>query len=326
MAVSQLVFVGTGVSTGIPVLGHILGQPSPNPDGCCCEQAIQETSKDRRNNVCALIRYRPQDAAAEQPPREILIDCGKTFRDAAIRVLRPLGVKRVDAILITHDHADAAGGLDDFRDLQTFEKDEASTSLVVKHKPPTFLTAKTLEVLRQQVSYIVEASQSREPLARRVTCLDFRTVGDDPGVVHPPFDAAGLLVQPVPLYHGGDYRALGFVFGERERVAYLSDMDRMSEVQAEVLVSRQVDVLVADCIQGPGRHHFSHTCFDQAWDLVTRFRPRRTYFVGMYCDLSHERGNRLCAERLAAHREADPSTRVESVELAYDGLVIDVRL
>ena len=48
----------------------------------------------------------------------ILIDLGKTFRDAVITVLLPLHVRLVDAILLTHDHADAMGGLDDVRDLQ----------------------------------------------------------------------------------------------------------------------------------------------------------------------------------------------------------------
>ena len=104
----ELIFVGTGVSTALPVLGHL--------DGSCpvCMDALHnEKGPNRRNNVSILIRV----AKTQQ---NILIDCGKTFRSAFLRSLAPLKVSRIDSLLLTHDHADAIDGLDDLRDLQPF--------------------------------------------------------------------------------------------------------------------------------------------------------------------------------------------------------------
>jgi ribonuclease BN (tRNA processing enzyme) len=160
---------------------------------CACRDALQNAnSPNRRNNVSLLVqewRTRPSprpedeeeaaasasDAAGDAsggsgkyraPPRDlitpgwhcnVLIDCGKTFRDAYFRTLAPLGVEHLDALLLTHEHADAIFGLDELRDLMPM--DECGLHYVSRLGLPTYVSAFTLNSMRRSFGYIVDASR-----------------------------------------------------------------------------------------------------------------------------------------------------------------------
>lgn len=138
----ELIFVGTGVSCAIPVIGHIGSRMN-----CCCEDAARNAlSPNRRNNVSLLFSLfknfstlsnpvsapKGGDTVGEEKPNgsttlkvnaepewRILIDCGKTFRNAYFRVLASRGIRYVDALLITHGHADAMNGIEELCDVHT---------------------------------------------------------------------------------------------------------------------------------------------------------------------------------------------------------------
>ena len=113
---SRIALVGSGNSTGVPWLHCVLHQASRC--AVCADCLARPTSRNIRNNVSALVTFQPQAAGGRT--RHILIDCGKTFRAAALGgvagALRG-GLPRIDALLLTHGHADAMGGLDDLRDV-----------------------------------------------------------------------------------------------------------------------------------------------------------------------------------------------------------------
>ena len=115
-----LIFTGTGCSSGLPLTGCTLGQEWA-PKGCqACGPALRHGRSDPnwRGNVGALLRFK--DAAGRL--RLVQIDCGKTYREVtAMRVYKQHGVKAIDALLLTHDHADAIGGLDELRSLQPYD-------------------------------------------------------------------------------------------------------------------------------------------------------------------------------------------------------------
>jgi phosphoribosyl 1,2-cyclic phosphodiesterase len=78
----------------------------------CSEALENEHSRNRRLNTSILIRFASsQDGLA----KNILVDCGKTFYESARRFLVPLDVHTLDAVLLTHGHADAVLGMDDLR-------------------------------------------------------------------------------------------------------------------------------------------------------------------------------------------------------------------
>eukprot|EP00667_Euglena_gracilis_P012980 EG_transcript_13351 len=313
---SRLVFLGTGVSTAIPSLAHLLeveGQPCS-----VCRLACDPNSRNRRNNVSLLIRYA---APAAEELSNIIVDVGKTFRDAAVQHLVPLGVSALHAILLTHDHADAMGGMDDSRDLQPFHR-SVDNQFMAKRKLPTYMTAQAFKVFQSSFPYIVEASKVEGWLPRRVAQLDFRLLPADPTQPPHSFEVEGLEVTALPVFHGGDYVCLGFAFGAATRVLYLSDVSKVPDATQSYLATQRFDLLVLDCLHSAGRTHFSHFCLDDAWAFTVQLRPRRAYYVGMFCDQEHDATNALLAERLKAL--ADP--RIESVQLAYDGLSLEVDL
>ena len=86
----ELVFMGTGTSHGVPMIG------------CSCETCLSDDPRDNRTNASLLIRYGGKD---------ILIDCGRDFRIQAIRE----GLRKVDRVLLTHTHFDHIAGIDDLR-------------------------------------------------------------------------------------------------------------------------------------------------------------------------------------------------------------------
>lgn len=134
----ELIFVGTGVSCAIPVIGHV-GSFSH----CCCEEAASDVrSVNRRNNVSLLFSlchgFSSQTGNEEEKKRvtveedegshemekeevlwRILIDCGKTFRNSYFRVLATRGIRYVDALFITHGHADAMNGIEGLCEVHT---------------------------------------------------------------------------------------------------------------------------------------------------------------------------------------------------------------
>jgi phosphoribosyl 1,2-cyclic phosphodiesterase len=200
-----LTIVGSGVSTGIPVIGHL-------NRGCACEDAVTNPNgPNNRNNISLLVTLprndlptlpeneRPAAAAgtapssnaepvdeAKQPQKSggpsharftvdqagnyihgkpvahILIDCGKTFRDAYFKVMVRWNIRVVDTLLITHGHADAIAGLDDLRDLQTMHM-ISTGDWVVDSFIPTYLTTTTMETLQRAVDYIVRNSVESGP-------------------------------------------------------------------------------------------------------------------------------------------------------------------
>ncbi|GAB1373534.1 hypothetical protein MASR1M46_04140 [Bacteroidales bacterium] len=87
---ARLSFLGTGTSQGVPVIG------------CDCKVCKSENSKDKRLRSSVLIEYLGF---------KILIDAGPDFRQQLLRVQ----IKNLDAILLTHEHKDHTGGLDDVR-------------------------------------------------------------------------------------------------------------------------------------------------------------------------------------------------------------------
>jgi phosphoribosyl 1,2-cyclic phosphate phosphodiesterase len=116
-----------------------------------------------------------------------------------------------------------------------------------------------------------------------------------------PFSVNGVRVIPVPLWHG-DAPILGFRFGA---FAYLTDCNRLDDTAWELVEG--VDTLVIDALRD--KPHTTHFTVDEALEVIGRLTPRRAYMTHM----SHDLGHAATSARLPA-----------GVELAYDGLVLDV--
>ena len=112
----RVVFLGTGCSTAIPRIPHVLRK-----DVNCevCKLAHRDPlSKERRNNVSIALAFRP---TADQEPVCMVVDAGKTFREATMRFFPAHGLTGIHLLFLTHGHADAIFGLDDLREFQVCE-------------------------------------------------------------------------------------------------------------------------------------------------------------------------------------------------------------
>ena len=210
MAVDSSFFslLGTGSSASVPWL-HCVISPATSCETCkealsnpvrkcvfdspqynSCQQCLPalQGSKNRRNNPSAVLSHVNRDGRRVN----IMIDCGKTFRDTVVKSFPPLGIDHLDAVLLTHGHADAFMGLDDLRDVSL------SKPLSVYTSRPCF------DVVARAFSYLVTKPTTK---GLHVATLNWHII--EPWV---PFEVEGVIVLPIPLVHGPPEPMLGFEF------------------------------------------------------------------------------------------------------------------
>ena len=238
----KVTFLGTGTSTGVPEIG------------CSCAVCQSNDPRDNRLRASVLV---------ETDGKRILIDCGPDFRQQMIRSR----IYQLDGILLTHEHYDHVGGLDDLR---------------------PYCRQGAVAIYAE--SDVVEAIETRIPYVFRahpypgVPRLALHTISLE------PFEVAGVLVQPIRVMHGR-LPILGFRIGN---FAYLTDILTLPETEVPKL--QGVEVLVLDALREA--EHPSHESVPQALALIDRLQPKQAYLTHM----SHRIGLHAVAEQsLPAH-------------------------
>lgn len=233
----RIVFLGTGTSTGIPEIG------------CQCEVCTSRDPRDRRLRASILV---------ETGGKRILIDCGPDFRWQVITNK----IYHLDAVLVTHEHYDHVGGLDDLR---------------------PFCREKGVDIYAEE--NVAEAIKTRIPYAFRehkypgVPNLALHTIDTR------PFTAAGVTVIPIRVMHA-KLPILGFRIG---KMAYLTDLKSLPYEEYAKL--ENLDVLIIDALR-KGEHP-SHASLDEALAVVREIRPRDAYLIHM----SHRIGLHAVVEK-----------------------------
>ncbi len=236
----RITVLGSGTSVGVPTIG------------CHCKVCLSEDPRDKRLRPSILIRYED---------RAVLVDTTPDLRTQALRA----GLERLDAILLTHAHADHILGLDDVRPFNYTRKDPI----------PLYGSAETLGDVQRRFDYIFNgaASQSSRP---RLECRAF----DESG-----FELYGLPFEPVRMHHGNG-EVWGFRFG---RAAYLTDHSDIPEEPLRKLEG--LDVLFLDALRH--KPHPTHSTVERSLAYVERLKPRRTFFTHICHDLGHARAESL---------------------------------
>lgn len=258
----KLTFLGTGTSQGVPVIG------------CDCEVCRSEAHHDKRLRTSAMLEW--QD-------KRIIIDAGPDFRYQMLRE----GVRHIDAILLTHEHKDHTGGIDDVRAFNFVDYPKAI------HTTHIFGNEPTITAIKRDFHYAFAKDKYRG-----VPEIELHTFDTDHS-----FTIAGLEVQPIVGDHSDRFRSIGFRFGS---LAYLTDMNYIAS--EEIAKLDGVNTLVINALRW--EKHSSHFSVDEAVEIIKRIVPKRAYLTHM----SH---------RIGLHSELE--TRLpQGIYPAYDGLKIDI--
>lgn len=259
----KLTILGSGTSTGVPQLR------------CDCRVCRSTDPLDNRLRCSALL---------ETGGKQILIDCGPDFREQMLRYHRE---GNLDALLLTHQHYDHVGGVDDLRPYCYYNREPRDF--------PVYCTQAVADALRASIPYSFATEKYPGVPTYELHIIEpFR-----------PFTAAGVEVLPVPATHSIDYHlpVTGFRFGD---LAYLTDVKTIAPEAVEAL--RGVKVLVVNALRV--EPHRSHMSLSEALGLVREIAPERAYLT----HISHG---------LGLHKEVS-ETLPQGVFLAYDGLEITI--
>ncbi|KAK7303062.1 hypothetical protein RJT34_13961 [Clitoria ternatea] len=306
---SALIFLGTGCSSMVPNVMCLI-QPSDPPCSVCVQSMSlpPDRNPNYRCNTSLLIDY---CESSNGNHKYILIDVGKTFREAVLRWFVFHRIPRIDSIILTHEHADAVLGLDDIRAVQPF----SPTNDI--DPTPIYLSQHSMDSIAEKFPYLVQKKHKEGQEIRRVAQMAWNIIVDD---CNQPFFASGLKFTPLPVMHGEDYICLGFLFGEKSRIAYISDVSRIPDSTEYVISKRgagQLDLLILDSLYRTGSHNV-HLCFPQTLETVKRLCPKQTLLIGMTHEFDHHKDNEFLAEW--SRREGIP------VQLAHDGLRVPINL
>lgn len=262
--ISKLVFLGTGTSGQVPAI-HCVTQ---SDFGHCstCQDALLPGSKNRRG--CTSVVVVGHDDSA------ILIDCGKTFYASALAHFRRERIRRLQAVLLTHAHADAILGLDDLR--------AWTMGGVIQDHVDIYLTQECMDTVQGMFPYLVDRSKSTgggDVGTLRWHVIDPRVPFDVPLATSPP-----LTVTPLPVLHGyigrnKPFEAIGFRISS---FAYISDCHHIPASTTALLAG--ASVLVLDALKMD--RHLSHFSFSQALSYVCSL-PHTAPELVLLTDFTH---------------------------------------
>jgi phosphoribosyl 1,2-cyclic phosphodiesterase len=249
-----------------------------------CRDSQRPGSKNFRRNTSLLLQATGPDGL----PVNIVVDAGKSFYEACMAWFPQYGVESLDAVVLTHAHADAIAGLDDLRDWTNYARSEL----------PVYARAQDMATLAKTHFYLVDRNQSTS--GGGVAKLRFIKTTDE------PFDVMGLRFTPLPVEHGRNVTSNGYRIGN---VCYIPDVSTIPPATDKLLAG--CETLVLDALR-PGRTHGSHFSLEQAIDTARRLQPVRTLLTDMAHDIDHDPVNKQLAKLKAAEGL--------DIQLAYDGL------
>jgi len=174
-------------------------------------------------------------------------------------------VRKLDAVLFTHEHKDHTAGLDDIRSFNFLQRKDM----------PIYARDQVIRQLKQEFSYIFH--EKKYPGVPQVKVNEIENT---------PFQVNGVEITPIEVMH---YKlpVYGFRIGD---FTYITDANYISETEKEKIKGSKV--LVLNALQK--QEHISHYTFQQAIELMEEIQPEKGYFthishrLGLHAEVSKE--------------------------------------
>ena len=257
----------------------------------------------------------------------LVIDTGPEFRMQAIKY----NITHLDAVLITHSHADHLNGLDDLRIFS--HTASADKNNETKNALPIYANKATVDDIRCRFAYIYHATQQGggKPLLNVVDAENFTPT--NPIIVQNtnPADSqiaqnanaqnsSELLCFPVPMKHGW-LDVAGWNIREKDAPAeksfsYMTDCSAIPDESIKLI--QGTEHLVIDGLRE--KPHATHFSFEQALECASKIRPKHVWLTHICHNNSHEQINAWLAE----HKKQFPTLADIPVHAAYDGLTLTI--
>ena len=264
----RVTILGCGSSGGVPRVG--------GPEGAQWGACDPAESRNRRRR-CAILAER----IGKDGVTRVLVDAGPDLRVQLLDAQVP----DIDAVLITHEHADHVHGIDDLRPMV----------IARKQRLDVWTDPGTAAALRERFSYVfVQAEGSNYPPILNLQEMGTTLTVDGAGG---PLTAAAHVVE-----HGPGVTARGFRFGG---IAYTPDVSALDDAAWQALEG--VDTWIVDALRYTP--HPTHSHLRQTLEWIEKLNPRHAVLTNLHNDLDYAT---LCAEV------------PENVSVAYDGLQLNV--
>lgn len=218
-------FLGTGTSTGVPEIG------------CQCAVCTSDNKKDKRLRTSLLV---------EIDDKRLLLDCGPDFRQQML----PIAFKKIDAVLLSHEHYDHVGGIDDLRPFCQFGDIDI------------YAEQNVCQAIKQRMPYCFR--ENKYPGVPNINlneiCLESKMI-------------KGIDIVPIRVFHG-KLPIFGYRIG---KMAYLTDV--LSIPEQEYAKLKNLDVLIINALRM--NPHLSHQTLDESLKKIERIQPKHAYLVHM---------------------------------------------
>ena len=308
----KLTILGSGTSFGVPVIA------------CDCRVCKSDKAQNKRLRASALL---------SAGGKNFLIDVGPDFRTQALRA----NLHHLDAVFLTHSHADHIHGIDDLR-IFSHKNSGAMNSdkEILAHYPETagaglsmYMNAESLEHVKKNFHYIFMNHEKGGGTPK------LNLVSVDGYSAQNPLQLENLQVVPVPMVHGF-MNTTGWVFTQtqtenaqnkiqpkKHSIAYLTDCNFISEESLKTVktaVSGGVlDHLVIDALRV--RPHSTHNSFDQALSYADQIGAVHTWFTHMSHDFFHSEIQDYIDKNLDQYKKLKKIVLAGgTVSPAFDGL------
>ncbi len=239
-----LTILGSGSSAGVPRPALGWGACDPN------------NPKNRRRR-CSMLA----EKAGPNGITRVLIDTSPDLREQLIDA----NVDHLDAVFLTHEHADQTHGIDDLR----------SVVLHQRRRIPVYLNKSTGKDILTRFAYCVEQAPGSDSPA----ILEQRSI--EAGETQSVEGKGGALALTAFILQHGNIPALGYRIGN---AAYTPDLNDIPPESFHAL--EDLDLWIIDALRYA--QHPSHFSLDDALSWIAKFKPRRAVLTNLHSDLDYE--------------------------------------